>query len=131
MSRHRPVLRTHRRPMAGWWRRDAFFVRYMLRVASALALLAYAAVLLAGLVALVQGEAAFEAWRAALRSPWSIALHALALPLLGYHSLTWFQVMPKTLPPLPVSARTVTALGLALVLGVSVAVLALVVGMAP
>ena len=49
---------------------------------------------------------------------------ALALPLLGYHSLTWFRVMPKTLPPLPVSARTVTALGLALVLGVSAAVLA-------
>jgi fumarate reductase subunit C len=28
------------RPMRGWWRRDPFFVRYMVREATALAVLA-------------------------------------------------------------------------------------------
>ena len=111
MSRHRTNARTHVRPMAGWWRRNPWFGRYMLREASALALTAYTLVLLAGLVGLARGEAAFEAWRAMLATPLSIGLHALALPLLAYHSLTWFQVMPKTAPRLPFAPGLITAGG--------------------
>jgi fumarate reductase subunit C len=99
--------------MAGWWRRNPFFVRYMVREGSAVALTAYALVLLAGLACLVRGEAAFEAWRALLATPVSIALHVVALPLLAYHSLTWFQVMPKTAPRLPFAPGWITAGGLA------------------
>jgi fumarate reductase subunit C len=98
--------------MAGWWRKNPFFVRYMLREGSALVLAAYALLLLAGLVCLLRGEAAFEAWRALLASPLSIALHALALPLVAYHSITWFQVMPKTAPRLPFPPAWITAGGL-------------------
>ena len=41
MNARRPYVR----PMQGWWRRDAFFVRYMVREATAVAVLVYAIVL--------------------------------------------------------------------------------------
>jgi fumarate reductase subunit C len=110
--------------MSGWWRKNPYFVRYMVREASAVALSAYALLLLAGLVCLVRGEAAFEAWRALLATPLSIALHVLALPLLAYHSLTWFEVMPKTAPRLPFPPRWITVGGLALCGVLSMAILA-------
>ena len=101
------------RPMRGWWWRHPFFLRYMLREASALCLTAYALTLLVGLWRLHQGPAAYEAWRAALATPLAIGWHALALGFVLYHALTWFQVMPKTLPPLPLPARLISAAGIA------------------
>ncbi len=123
MSRHHTTARTHVRPMTGWWRRNPHFARYMVRESSALAVVAYALVLLAGLVCLVRGEAAFEAWRSLLATPLSITLHVLALPLLVYHSLTWFQVMPKTLPKLPFAPSVITAGGLLLTVMLSLLIL--------
>jgi len=111
--------------MAGWWRKNPFFVRYMVREGSAMALTAYALWLLEGLACLARGEAAFEAWRALSATPAAIALHALALPLLAYHSLTWFQVMPKTAPRLPFAPGWITATGLGLGVALSALVLVL------
>ena len=110
--------------MTGWWRRSPHFRRYMLREASALFLLVYALMLLVGLVRLTQGEAAFEAWRAALDTPLSVLWHLLALAMVAYHSLTWFQVMPKTLPRLPVKAAWITTSGITLTVVLSASVLA-------
>jgi fumarate reductase subunit C len=127
MSRYKPA-RPHpawRRPTAGWWRRNPYFLRYMLREASALFLTAYALLLLAGLACLQHSAAAYGAWRALLDSPVSIGLHGLALVFVAYHALTWFQVMPKTAPPLPVPARVLTLAGLALSVLLSLALLAL------
>ena len=124
MSRLKPAARTYVRPMSGWWRKNPFFARYMLREASALFLSAYALVLLTGLYRLTQGEAAFEAWRASLATPLSIAFHVLALMFVAYHALTWFQVMPKTAPRLPFDARLLTAGGLVLATALSVGLLA-------
>lgn len=112
MSPERPAPRAYVRPMRGWWLRNPYFVRYMLREASALCLTAYALSLLVGLWRLRQGPAAYEAWRAALATPPAIALHALALGFVLYHAWTWFRVMPKTLPPLPLPARAITAAGM-------------------
>jgi fumarate reductase subunit C len=110
-------------PMAGWWRRRQAHRRYMLREASALFISAEALLLLAGLLCLQQGEAAYATWRALLGSPVSIALHALALPFVAYHAVTWFQVMPKTAPALPLAPRWITLGGLALSSLLSLAVL--------
>ena len=111
---HRPFVR----PMAGWWRRDAYFMHYMAREATAPFVAAYAIVLLVGIVRLAQGEEAFGGWLDALRSPVSIALHAVLLAAFLYHTWSWFRIMPKTLPPLAIGARrlsaaAITALGLA------------------
>ena len=126
MNLRRTPTRTYLRPMAGWWRRSPRFRRYMLREASALFLVAYALVLLVGLLRLAQGEAPYALWRAALGHPLAIAWHGLAMAMVAYHSLTWFQVMPKTLPRLPLQPGWITAAGLALAALLSVAVLSAV-----
>jgi fumarate reductase subunit C len=112
------IRRTYVRPMDGWWRRDPFFLRYMAREATAIFVVAYALVLLVGVVRLAQGEAAYEAWLGALRSPLSIALHAGLAAAFVYHTITWFQIMPKTMAPMAIAGRKVgpaaiTAAGIA------------------
>jgi fumarate reductase subunit C len=91
-------MKTYIRPMAGWWRRNPYYLWYMLREASCVVITVYALVLLVGLYRLQQGRIFFDAWRESLASPLSIAFHAVALVLVLYHSWTWFKVMPKTLP---------------------------------
>lgn len=123
MSRFRPAANTYVRPMAGWWRKNPYFVRYMIREGSAVFLSAYALVLLMGLYRLTQGEAAFDGWRAALATPGSVLFHVVALLLVAYHSYTWFQVMPKTAPRLPVDPKLISAGGIAAAAGLSALIL--------
>lgn len=100
-------LKTYMRPMNGWWRRNPFYVWYMVREASCVFITIYALVLLVGLWRLSQGQAAFDAWRAALAAPTSIVFHVLALVLVIYHSWTWFKIMPKTMPFISVGGKRV------------------------
>ena len=97
------------RPMKSWWRRDPYFVRYMWRETTAVAVAAYALLLASGLVCLARGEAAWNAWLALLRTPWSIALHFVLLVAFIVHAKSWFEIMPKTLPMLFVGGRRVDA----------------------
>jgi len=122
--------RPYVRPMAGWWRRDPFFMRYMVREATALAVLAYAVVLTLGVVRLAQGEAAWNGWLDALRSPASLLLHAVLFVAMVIHAKSWFEIMPKTMPMLfvggrRVAASTITRIGWAATVLASVVLLAL------
>ena len=113
MSARRPYIRS----MDGWWHRDPFFVRYMIREVTAVLVVAYAAVLLLGVIRLAQGESAYQRWLAALRSPWSLAFHVVLFAGLVYHTWSWFQIMPKTMPSISVNGKklqpgAITALGL-------------------
>ena len=101
--------RPYMRPMQGWWRRNTFYVEYMLHEATAVFVAAYAVVLLVGLVRLAQGAAAWNAWLAALRSPWSVGFHVLVLAAVCYHAWTWFQIMPRTLPPVVIKGKRLPA----------------------
>ena len=117
--------RTYTRPMQGWWRRNPYFVRYMIREGSSVFLAVYTLILLVGLARLTQGEAAWEAWRAALTSPWSILFHWLALATVAYHAYTWWKVAPKTAPDVrlggrPLPEMLITAGGIAATLAASV-----------
>jgi fumarate reductase subunit C len=103
-------VRTYVRPMAGWWRRNPYFVRYMIRESSSVFLAIYAVILLVGLLRLTQGEAAYDAWRAALTSPVSIVFHWLALLTVGYHAYTWWQVAPKTAPDIRIAGKAIPEL---------------------
>jgi fumarate reductase subunit C len=97
------------RPMAGWWSRNPFFVRYMVRELTAVAVWVYALVLTVGVVRLGQGEAAWNAWLQALRSPASIALHLVLLLGMVLHTHSWFEIMPKTMAPMVVKGERVSA----------------------
>lgn len=128
--RTHPRPQAHRRPMAGWWRRNPFFVRYMVREATALAVAAYAIVLVVGVVRLSQGEAAWNGWLAALRSPASLLLHAVLLVAMVVHAKSWFEIMPKTMPMMFVGGRrlpgtVITRIGWAATLVASVVLVGL------
>lgn len=118
------------RPMRGWWRRDPYFMRYMLREATAIAVAAYAVILTLGVVCLGQGEAAWNAWLGALRTPASLLLHAVLLIAMIVHAKSWFDIMPKTMPMIfiggkQLSAASITRTGWAAALLASVALFGL------
>jgi len=120
-------VKTYVRPMQGWWRKNPFFVRYMIRESSSVFLAIYALILLVGMLRLSQGEAAWDGWRAALTHPVSIVFHWLALLTVGYHAYTWWKVAPKTAPDIRIGGRAIpemliTGGGLAATLGASVLV---------
>ena len=91
--------------MDGWWKKNPFFVEYVVHESTALFVLAYAFILLVGLVRLGQGEAAWTAWLEALKSPLALACHLVLLAVITYHTITWFKIMPITLPPIVVNGK--------------------------
>lgn len=124
MSARRPYTR----PMSGWWRKNPYFVEYVIHEATACFVAAYALVLLAGVLCLAHGEAAWNGWLGALRHPLFLCAHGAMLLAIAYHTWTWFKIMPKTLPPLVVRGERVPAVlittgGLAAAVVASVVVL--------
>lgn len=104
-----PVRGPYVRPMPGWWRRNPFFVRYMAREATALAVWIYALILTVGVLRLGQGEAAWNGWLEALKSPLSLGLHLLLLISMLLHTQSWFEIMPKTMAPIVIGGERVSA----------------------
>ncbi|MFH1044460.1 MAG: fumarate reductase subunit C [Pseudomonadota bacterium] len=130
MSNRRPYVRS----MDDRWKRDPYFVRYMAREVTAVFVAAYAVVLLVGLVRLSQGEAAFNAWLQALKSPLSLVFHLILLATFVYHTWNWFNIMPKTMPMMFVGGKRVqpgaiTGTGLAASVVACLAVFFIVLGM--
>jgi fumarate reductase subunit C len=127
MSARKPYMR----PMDGWWRRNPYYVRYMIMETTSVIVALYALILLVGVWRLSQGEAAYAGWLAALREPLAVALHVFMLLAMIYHAYTWWKVLPKTLPLLHIGGRPVPGLllssaGWAATLAVSVVVYAAV-----
>ena len=91
--------------MDGWWKKNPFFVEYVIHESTALFVLAYAVTLLVGLVRLGQGEAAWNGWLQALQSPLALVFHLALLVAIAYHTYTWFKIMPITLPPILVDGK--------------------------
>lgn len=132
MSNRRPYIRS----MDGWWRTDAYFIRYMAREVTAVFVAAYAVVLLVGVVRLSQGQAAYEGWLQALKSPLSLVFHLILLATFVYHTWSWFNIMPKTMPMMFVGGKrvqpgTITGTGLAAAVVACLAVFFIVRGMHP
>jgi fumarate reductase subunit C len=103
------VRRPYVRPMQGWWKRNPFFVRYMVREATSVAVWIYALVLSVGALRLGQGEAAWNGWLEALKSPLSLSLHLLLLVSMLVHTYSWFEIMPKTMAPMVINGERVAA----------------------
>jgi fumarate reductase subunit C len=122
--------------MRRWWERDPFFVRYMVREATAVAVAVYAVVLAVGMVRLAQGEAAWNGWLNLLQTPWSMALHLVLLVAFAVHAKSWFEIMPKTMPFIDIGGRrlaatTITRAGWAAVVLASALLFALAWGSRP
>ena len=85
-------------PRTRWYFRHPRYLRYMVREITCIFIGAYTVLMLVGLARLVQGEAAWQGFLAALQTPVSVVFHLLTLALAVYHTTTWFNVTPKALP---------------------------------
>ena len=103
MSKRKPYVR----PMEGWWKKNPYFVEYMVHESTALFVAAYALTLLVGLLRLSQGEAAWNGWLDAMRSPLAVVFHLALLVAIAYHAFTWFKLFPLTMPPVVVDGKKV------------------------
>ncbi|MBD3648497.1 MAG: fumarate reductase subunit C [Pseudomonadales bacterium] len=103
MSTRNPYVR----PMTNWWLKNPFYIKYMIREATSIFVTVYAFILLAGLAALTEGEAAWATWLASLTNPLAIFFHLLAVIAALIHTVTWFAVSPKVAPPIFVGGNRV------------------------
>jgi fumarate reductase subunit C len=95
MSR-RPLLREV--PPTSWYFRHPRYLRYMAREITSIFVGAYCVLLVVGIQRLAAGQASYEAFLQALRSPASIVFHLLALAAAVYHAGTWFNATQKAMP---------------------------------
>ena len=136
MSTQTDKRRPYMRPMAGWWKRDPYFKRYLAMEATSILVAVYALILLVGLFRLSQSEAAYNGWLEALQSPMSVGLHVLILMVFVYHTWSWFKIMPKTLPTFyfrgeKVSQPLISWIGVAVSVVLNLLVLAILMGITP
>jgi fumarate reductase subunit C len=113
MSERRPF---HRPQPRHWWAHKPYLA-YTVRELSGVAVAAYGAILLAGLICLWRGPDAYAAYRKFLASDASLLLHLVLLVAVLWHVVTWFQILPKTMPKLilrgrQIPQRQVTAIAL-------------------
>ena len=123
--------RPYQRPMGGWWRKNPYFVEYMVHEGTAIFVAIYALILLVSLIILTEGESAWNRWATFLSSPLSIGLHSVLFIAFLYHTWTWFNIMPRTLPPVRLRGKrlgdkTIIACGLTAAVVASLIVLGLV-----
>ncbi len=86
--------REYIRPMpANWWMMKKTYVLFIVRELTCVFVGGYALFLLV-LVARHDEPQAFVAW---LNSPLLIVLQIIALPMVLYHSITWFNLTPKVM----------------------------------
>ena len=132
MDKRRPYVRS----MAGWWTRDPYYIRYMAMEATSVLVAVYAVILLVGLARLSQGEAAYNGWLDALKSPLSVGFHVLILLVFAYHTWSWFKIMPKTLPTITLGATklpqpAITWTGVVVAVVLNLLVLGILMGVKP
>lgn len=84
-------------PKATWYFARPRDIHHMLQEVSSFFIGAYAILLVAGLGALAEGEAAYGMFLAGLGSPLSIGFHWLVLAVALFHSVSWFNVAPKAM----------------------------------
>ncbi|MDO5057920.1 MAG: fumarate reductase subunit C [Lautropia sp.] len=119
----------YRRPMKGWYlhARPPYRI-YLLREATCLAVAYFALLVIVGLFRLKAGPEAWEAFLACLRSPLMVVVNLAAAGLIGFHAITWFMVMPKTMPFIFIGGKRlqphlIVAGGIAGMIGASLALL--------
>ncbi|MDZ7842757.1 MAG: fumarate reductase subunit C [Gammaproteobacteria bacterium] len=81
-----------------WYLRRPSYVRYMLRELTCIGIGAYAITLAVGLLRLAQGPAAWQGFWQAFSSPAGVAFQVVALAFTLYHTVSWFQLAPSTMP---------------------------------
>ena len=87
----------YRRPYpATWWLKKPSYFLFVVRELTSVFVAGYAIFLLV-LLTRAGDQGALASLFEALKTPWSIGLHALALVMVVYHSVTWINLTPKVM----------------------------------
>ena len=87
---HRPVSNT-------WWLKRKPYILFMIRELTSVFVAGYCLFLLVLVYKLTQGADAYGNFMVALKLPSSVALHLISLTFVLYHTITWFNLIPKIL----------------------------------
>jgi fumarate reductase subunit C len=88
----RPVSKT------GWFLKQPRYMRYMSREVTCIFIGALALLMVCAVERLSRGQAAFDAFIAALKGPGSFVAMALILAFAVHNATNWFNVTPKAMP---------------------------------
>ncbi len=88
----------YRRPVSVWWWLQSWrYAKFVLRELTSLSVAYFAVLALWKVRAITRGPEAYAAFLARLQSPLWVALNALALIFLLYHTITWLNLAPKAM----------------------------------
>ena len=91
-------MKPYMRPMpATWWLKRSPYFLFMLRELTSVFVAAYVVIFLMMIRRLNEGQAAYEAFMASLKSPVAILFHVVALAFALFHTITWFHLTPKAM----------------------------------
>ncbi len=88
----RPVSKT------GWWLKHPRYMRYMSREVTCIPIGAFALLMVCALERLSNGQAAYDAFIAAIQGPLSVLGLIIVLIFALHNATSWFNVTPKALP---------------------------------
>ena len=80
-----------------WWVHKWVHMRFILRELTSVFVAFYAIMLLLHVRSLAAGPEAYEAFLAWLQTPLAVALHVVALVMVLFHSISWFNLAPKAM----------------------------------
>jgi fumarate reductase subunit C len=81
-----------------WYFAHPRYLKYMSREATCLGIGALALLMVCALERLAEGRAAWDAFVAALASPWMVVILVIVLVLALHNATSWFRVAPKAMP---------------------------------
>lgn len=81
-----------------WWMSSWRYLLFILRELTSVAVAWSVVLTLLLLRALLNGPETYARFASALRSPWMIALNAIAFCFLLLHTITWFNLAPRAMP---------------------------------
>ena len=81
-----------------WWSRQWSYFRFILRELTSVSVAYFVVLTLLLLFALSRGERRYGEFLEWLRSPLMIALNAIALAFVLFHTITWFNLAPRAVP---------------------------------
>jgi fumarate reductase subunit C len=86
-----------RRVSVWWWLKNPAYALFVARELTSVAVAYFALLTLWQVRALSAGPDAYAAFQECMRSPAFLALNALALAFVVFHSITWFNLAPKAI----------------------------------
>ena len=91
--------RWYRQPVSTYWWMDSWrYSLFILRELTSVAVAWSVVLTLLLLRAVLNGPQAYAGFANVLRSPWMIAMNAIAFCFLLLHTITWFNLAPRAMP---------------------------------